>query len=326
MRTISMFVFVSTLMATAAAGADSFPEAAISNGSIKARLYLPDPKHGYYRGTRFDWAGVIASLEYKGHNYFGVWFDKYDPHLHDSITGPVEEFYFQDAALGYSNAKAGETFIRIGVGTLRKPEEEKFDRFHTYEIVNGGQWSTKVHRDSVEFRHRLEDGPSGYGYEYHKTVRLIPGQPEMVIEHTLKNTGRNTIETDVYNHNFFVIDGQQTGPDLSVKFGFDPKATRDLGGLAELHGRELDYKRELTHDEHVMTEIEGFSGSVSDHTFKVENRKTKAGVQVEGDQPLSKLLFWCGWKVASPENYVTMKIVPGKEFHWTVRYQFYVMP
>jgi len=322
MRFLTMFAFASILMSAA----DSFPEATISNGEVKARLYLPDPKSGYYRGTRFDWAGVIASLEYKGHNYFGVWFDKYDPKLHDAITGPVEEFYFKDAALGYAPAKPGENFIRIGVGTLAKPEEEKFDRFHTYDIVNGGKWTVKAHAGSVEFRHKLEDGPSGYAYEYHKTVRLIPGRPEMAIEHTLKNTGRNTIETDVYNHNFFVIDGQQTGPDLSVKFGFDPKATRDLGGLAELRGRELAYKRELTHDEHVMTEIEGFNNTPADHTFKVENRKSGAGVEVAGDHPMSKLLFWCGWKVLSPENYVTMKIAPGKEFHWTVRYRFYTLP
>ena len=306
--------------------ADSPPTAEITNGSVRLRVYLPDAKTGFYRGTRFDWAGVIASLEYKGHNYFGVWFDRYDPQLHDAITGPVEEFYFKDSALGYATAKPGEAFIRIGVGALRKPEEEKFDRFHTYEIVNGGKWTVKTHADSVEFRHKLEDGPSGYAYEYHKVVRLIPGKPEMAIEHTLKNTGRNSIETDVYNHNFFVIDGQQTGPDLSVTFGFDPKATKDLGGMAELRGRELVYKRELTHDEHVMTDIEGFNNTPGDHLFKVENRKTGAGAEVAGDHPMSRLLFWCGWKVLSPENYVTMKIVPGKEFHWVVRYRFYTLP
>ena len=66
------------------------PEATISNGSIQSRLYLPDAQRGYYRGTRFDWSGVIYSLRYKGHEYFGPWFDKYDPNTHDAITGPVE--------------------------------------------------------------------------------------------------------------------------------------------------------------------------------------------------------------------------------------------
>ena len=317
-----MFAFA-TLLTSAA---DSFPEASISNGSIKVRFFLPDPERGYYRGTRFDWAGVIPSLEYKGHNYFGVWFDKYDPKLHDAITGPVEEFYFKDAALGYAEAKAGGTFVRIGVGVLRKPEEPKFDRFHTYEIVDGGKWTVNAHRESIDFHHRLADKASGYAYDYHKTVRLLSGKPEMEIEHTLKNTGSKPIETDVYNHNFFVIDGQQTGPDLSVTFPFDPKSTRDMGGMAELRGRELAYTRIVGHDEHVMTEIEGFGSAAGDHSFKVENRKTGAGVRVSGDHPMSRLLFWCGWKVLSPENYVTMKIEPGKEFRWTVRYEFYTLP
>ncbi len=74
-----------------ASGADN-PRADISNGLVRASVYLPDPERGYYRGSRFDWSGVIASLEYKGHNFFGVWFPHYAPTLHDAVTGPVEEF------------------------------------------------------------------------------------------------------------------------------------------------------------------------------------------------------------------------------------------
>jgi hypothetical protein len=49
---------------------DQFPQAEITNGIIHARLYLPDPKDGYYRGSRFDWSGVMPALEYKGHSFF----------------------------------------------------------------------------------------------------------------------------------------------------------------------------------------------------------------------------------------------------------------
>src|SRR5262245_41916524 len=76
------------------------PQAEITNGIVRARLYLPDPQDGYYRGTRFDWSGQISRLEYKGHNYFGKWFDRYDPKLHDAIMGPVEEFLTNGAGLG----------------------------------------------------------------------------------------------------------------------------------------------------------------------------------------------------------------------------------
>src|SRR5690242_11375781 len=107
------------LVAVSLAAAE-FPEASISNGEIRARLLLPDPARGYYRGTRFDWSGAIASLQYKGHEYFGQWFEKYDPKTHDAIMGPVEEFRSDDGGLGYAAAKVGDTFVRIGVGVVRK--------------------------------------------------------------------------------------------------------------------------------------------------------------------------------------------------------------
>src|ERR1700704_1835076 len=77
--------------ATLLAGAE-FPHAEISNKVIHAKLYLPDVENGYYRSSRFDWSGVIASLTYNGHSFFGKWFDRYDPTINDAITGPVEEF------------------------------------------------------------------------------------------------------------------------------------------------------------------------------------------------------------------------------------------
>ena len=72
---------------------------------IEATVYLPDAKAGYYRGTRFDWSGAVARLRWNKHEYFGEWFERHDPVLHDGITGPVEEFLTGDSALGYDEAK-----------------------------------------------------------------------------------------------------------------------------------------------------------------------------------------------------------------------------
>src|SRR5512146_2079582 len=59
------------------------PQATLTNGQIRVEVYLPDAGNGFYRGTRFDWSGVIASLEYQGHSYYGPWFDSVDPKVHD---------------------------------------------------------------------------------------------------------------------------------------------------------------------------------------------------------------------------------------------------
>jgi hypothetical protein len=304
---------------------EAFTNAEIANDSIRAKLYLPDPAHGYYRATRFDWSGVIASLEYQGHNYFGPWFEHYDPKINDAISGPVEEFRTNEAGLGYAEAKAGDTFIRIGVGVVRKPDEPKYDFFHTYEIVDSGKWTVRRGRDRVEFTHTLADG-SGYAYVYRKTVGLAKDKPRLTLEHSLKNTGRKVIETSVYDHNFFVIDGQASGPDFAVRFPFDVRAARDLGKLAETRAKEIVYLRELEKDQSVFTELEGFGGTAADYDITVENRKAGAGVRITGDRPLSKLVFWSIRTTVCPEAYVQMRIEPGREFKWRIAYDFYTLP
>ena len=313
--------------AALAAGAAlaQFPTAEIANRVIHAKLYLPDPERGYYQGTRFDWSGSIASLKYAGHEYFGVWFEKYDPKIHDAITGPVEEFRTHDAGLGYDEAKPGGTFIRIGAGVVRKPEEERYQAFRTYEIVDPGEWRVEKRKDRVEFTHVLRDG-SGYAYEYRKIVRLARNEPQLVIEHALKNTGTKVIETSTYNHNFFVIDGRPTGPEFTVAFPFDLKPARDFGGLAEVRGGKLVYTRELEKGQSVFSELKGFGASARDYDIRIENSKAGAGVHITGDRPLSKVVFWSIRTTLCPEPYIDLRVEPGREERWKIGYYFYKVP
>lgn len=318
MRTLILLFLTSTLFAA------GFPEAVIQSKQIEAKLYLPDAARGYYQGTRFDWSGVIYSLKYRGHEYFGPWFEKHDPKIHDAITGPVEEFKSKDAGLGYEEAKAGGTFIRIGVGVVRKPEEPRYRGFNTYEIVDHGKWTVKKGKDWIEFVHVLSDG-NGYAYTYRKRISLAKSSPEMVIDHWLKNTGKKTIETSQYNHNFFTIDGQPIGPDVAIKFPFDAKAARDLKGMAKVEGGQLVYTQDLEKGQSVFTEIQGAS-HVSDYDIRIENRKAGAGVRIRGDRPISRLVFWSIKTTACPEPYVDLRAEPGQETRWKIAYEFYTLP
>lgn len=318
----AILIFAASLGAASAAEP---PSAEISNGQVHAKLYLPDARNGYYRATRFDWAGVVASLTAHGHSYFGQWFDRYDPKLHDAIMGPVEEFLTNGSGLGYAEAKPGETFVKIGVGTLRKPDEAHFQQFQTYEIAETGKWTVNQGPDQVEFVQEL-DAASGYAYIYRKTLRLTPGRPELVLEHRLKNTGRKTIETAVYEHDFFMLDSQPTGPDITVALPFDLHALRDLVGLAEVRGKELVYLRELARGQTVFTDLEGFGSTPGDYDIRVENHKTGAGVRQHGDRPLSRLVLWSIRTTVCPEAYINLRIEPGEEATWRIAYEFYAVP
>ena len=59
---------------------------------------------------------------------------------------------------------------------------------------------------------KSHDPSSGYGYLYEKMVRLVPGKPQMVIEHRLTNIGKEPIKSSVYDHNFLVLDNQGIRP------------------------------------------------------------------------------------------------------------------
>src|ERR1700754_338807 len=83
---------LSALFTVSAITDDSPPGAEITNGLIRAHLYLPDVDKGYYRAMRFDWSGVISDLQYKDHSYYGLWYQKYDPLINDAIMGPVEAY------------------------------------------------------------------------------------------------------------------------------------------------------------------------------------------------------------------------------------------
>lgn len=301
------------------------PEAEISSPSLHAKLLLPDSENGYYRGTRFDWSGVIASLEFQGHNYFGKWFQRYDPKIHDAIMGPVEEFLTHGAGLGYAEAKTGESFVKIGVGAVRKPQEDAFHQFNTYEITNPGTWVVRKKPDSVEFTQTLPD-TLGYAYTYTKTVRLSPDKPQLILEHRLRNTGQKPIDSSVYEHNFYMLDGLPSGPDVVVKFPFEVHAAASLNGRAETRGKELVYLQELPPGPSVFSELTGYGDSPNDYDIRVENRKAGIGVRQTSDRPLSRLVFWSIRTTACPEAYIDMHIEPGKEFTWRITYDFYKLP
>ncbi|MFT4032162.1 MAG: hypothetical protein QM669_07060 [Siphonobacter sp.] len=297
---------------------EEFPEAEISNNIVKAKLYLPDQQKGYYRGQRFDWSGVIASLEYKGHTYFGCWFDKYDPYNHDAISGPVEEF----VPIGYETAKPGEPFLKIGVGALIKKEDTPYAFYKPYENINPGTWTTEVKKDKAIFTHVLTHA-AGYSYTYEKIVRLKKNH--LILEHHLKNTGTKTIETNAYDHNFFVFDNQPIGPGVQVTFPFELQAINQGKGfesLAEVKGKQVRYLKELEKGESAQVFLAGFGTSASDYNLRAENKTI--GIQVHADQPITRIVYWSIRTVFSPEPYIKIKAEPGKTMTWKIEYEFFV--
>jgi hypothetical protein len=313
------------------------PAVAITNGSISARVYLPDVQRGFYRGLRFDWAGVIGSLTYRGHEFYVPWFQAMSNRVWDFVfqgdgiiasansaaTGPVEEFNSEGGALGYADAAPGGTFLKIGVGVLRRPDATAYSSYRMYPMVDAGRRTVSHKADRVVFTHEVADAASGYAYHYIKTVRLVHGAPSMMIEHELRNTGTRPISTSVYDHNFLSIDGAGTvaGLELSTRFTMaaDKPPSPDL---AVVSGKQLIYRASLSGEQRVAAALSGFGPTATDYSFHIIDPAQGAGLRITANRPLQRVALWSIRPVMAIEPFITMTIKPGATFRWSYRYDY----
>ena len=319
------------------AWAQTSPEATISNKQLRVKMYLPDPVNGFYKGARFDWSGMVSSVEFAGHTFYGQWFSRMDPTVRDvgykddevlvsrntSAVGPAQEF---QTPLGYDTAKEGDRFIKIGVGVLKKRDDTRYAFANVYDIVDHGKWTVKQTANSVEFTQELNDPAMGYAYRYKKTIGLIDNKPEMAIEHSLENTGTLPIKSVVYNHNFTVFDGLPTG-DITVSVPYEIKSTRlPDPAAAVISGKQFAYVKAVEGTERVAGGLQGFGPTASDNDFRIENRKAGAGIRIQGDRPLQNATVWSIRPVVAVEPFIEVAADPGKTFTWKSTYTFYTLP
>lgn len=297
---------------------DQYPSTVISNDEVEMKIYLPNPEKGLYRATRFDWSGVIGSVQYQGHEYFGYWKDTHDPLYHEDLTGPVEGFI--NPGMGYDDAKPGGKFIRIGVGILEKGDEETYNWTGTYKILDYGKWEIDHGEDWLSFKHEIKSD-IGYGYKYEKVIKLK--RNGFILKHKLQNTGDKTIETDQFNHNFFMIDNEGSGPAFTVSFPYAISTTDDLKGYLEIKDRDLNFIKEI-YDNSVFLELNGYGEEVADHQVTVVNHKSGAGVTFTVDKPLSRMAFWACETTLCPENFIQISVEPGEKENWTSDYTLFV--
>ena len=297
-----------------------YPQTVIANDQATMRLFLPDPQNGFYRATRFDWSGIIASLKFKEHEYFGYWKDTHDPKFHEDISGPVESY--QTPGLGFEDSTFDGRFIRIGVGVLSCESNNSYQWNKTYEIIDNGEWEIKNGDDWIQFRHTLKSD-FGYGYVYIKKIDLKTNEPGFTITHILKNIGEKKIETDQYNHNFFIIDQENAGPNISVEFPFNISTENDLKNMMIIDGKKLSFIKNLSSEEDIWLPLEGFSNNIQDHEVVVKNEKTGAGAIFKVNKPLSQMAFWACKTTYSPENFINIVVEPGETEKWVSDYTLF---
>jgi hypothetical protein len=301
------------------------PYLTITNGRVTARITPPDLKRGFYRGTRFDQAGVLTSLTVDGREFYGPWFDRTAPEVLDytytadgmvagpdsAISGPVEEF----APLGFQPRPG--LFVTIGVGVLRQPDTEPYDHYRHSEIVDGGKREARQTKNSVTFIQILSG--AGYAYVYEKTLRLVPGQARLVIEHRLRNTGTAQISTTVYDHNFLRL-APAAGITVTFPFALKP-AAQPPDGLVRVAGNTMTYLRPFADKERLSLALTGYGPTAADYDFTISG-PGDGGVHVIGDRPLTRINTFTIDRTVAVEPTIAVEVAPGAEMRWSYTYDY----
>ena len=312
-----------------ASALEDFPHVAISNGPITAQVYPPGKKQ-LYQGTRFDHAGVVFHVTYKGQDYSTYWFDrfvvdpsdesKYPPGVQHSccaVSGPVEEF----AAVGFEEAGIGGRFLKPGIGIFKRTGDDPL-KFPALPALNEGKRTFKATKNSAHFTQDLDDRQSGFGYDYEKVVTLVPGKAQMTIAHVLKNTGKRDIVTTVYCHNFLTLSPGSEHMIITAPFAWSAEKPLQPE-LVKLDGKTIRYVAPIPPGVTTISLMNGFGDHASDYDFIVTNSKTGFGQRIRGDQPIAKINMWSISTTYSLEPYIAISLKPGESKRWTYTYDFF---
>ena len=280
----------------------------ITLSSEKLQMALHEPLDGFYKGTRFDRAGVFDSVLFNGVELCDAWFPHYDPYMHDAVKGPVEEF----SPVGYD--KSHGFFIKPGVGVLRRPDNAPYDRFRLYEVIEPGEWTMENDETHVLFRHAVKGI-----YEYEKVIALS-GDDTFEIHHHLSSEA--PLEGEVYNHNFFTMGKLEVGPSRELDFPFCPvgewRTEYDCVGFTHTGIR---FSRDIKDGETVYAG--NIHAALTDGMpYQMTLREGPLSVSIKGNVPVTRTVLWSSHRVACLEPYNKFNAAPGKPFSWKIDYKF----
>jgi hypothetical protein len=152
---------------------------------------------------------------------------------------------------------------------------------------------------------------------------LVGDNSKMVIEHHLKNTGKLSIGTLLYDHNFLTLDSVGVGSGYTISVPYDIKSTREPNAaFVRIEGKKASYVADLHGQDRVVFGLQGFSSSDKDYNFYIENRVAKIGIRIEGDRPLANATVWSIRSVLAVEPFIDVSADPGKDFSWSYTYTY----
>lgn len=294
----------------------SWPKTGLGQDGFKAVIALPHPENGFYKGSRFEQSAFVYRLQVNDLTLFGPWKRGFRLGGNDAVAGPAGEFGM-DSPLGFDEAKPGEAFIKIGVGHLLRPDDAGYSFTKSYKVLDRGEWKIEQGDGFLESEHELS-ALRGWAYFFRKRIELIP-PATLKITYTLKNTGEKEINTNFYNHNFFVFNNEMVAEGDQIEILADTSGPK-MPPPAQLHHRRIEFTGPILPNRGYFLEMPLPSKLLDPTLARILHKKSGSSVTIQSDCPPYKLVIYAHDKALCAEPFLKIDLKPGEEKVWSDSY------
>ncbi len=260
--------------------------------------------------------GKISSVRFEGVEFAGK--EKLESDDPTIGIGFFNEFGI-DHALGFDEAKQGEQFHKIGVGLLRK-DNKRYDFLRQYKL-QPCQFQLESAPDEIRMTSKPER-LNEYAYVLTKRIQLIKNG--FVVGYNLENTGKKTIRTDEYNHNFITINSFPVGNSHRLHFLFEMNPAKFLEFVNpenKIRFTQNEITFENNPEEFFFSNLSG--GEEVEVKWTLEHLDSGYGIQETTDFTTHKINLWGNGHVICPELFKTIHLQPGETDSWKRTYTFF---
>ncbi|WP_462318986.1 hypothetical protein [Marinilabilia sp.] len=284
----------------------------LTRGHIK--MNIEKPKEGYI-GSRFDWTGKVTQLWWKDIPMCTSEFS--GSNSEQQGKGFFNEFGI-DQPIGYEDTEIGKFFPKIGVGMLRKEDNQPYDFFHQYECLPF-LFSTDINGSTVTFK--CINSFEKYAFSLQKTIQLTDNG--FIVDYRLENNSRVTFNTSEYVHNFLSPGKRNLTDKIQLTVGEDINNQSFSKGINPNNclsyvGNQITWK-ETPDSDFFFEKIskpkkEGFNWKLTDNDLNLSISETV-------DFKPEKINLWGRAHVVSPELFKTISLKPGETERWRRSYE-----
>ncbi len=287
----------------------------LKNDNLEMHFDLPDENYNF---SRFDWTGKIVKVKFQNTCLSGV--ERTDcENEHYFGKGFYNEFGI-DTALGFAETDIGGWFHKIGVGLLKKEDNQYL--FSTNYDINPAEFKTIIESNRILIS-CISENLNGYSYILNKVIELH--ESSFTIKYYLQNTGDKDIATDEYVHNFTAINKDLIGNNYVLKFPFQLKPeqfeeTVNPERKVDIGQNEIKFN-DSPEEEFFFSNLSG--NKYVDAEWKLVNLNNNIGISETGSFQTNKVNLWGCRHVISPELFFNVFVKPGQSTEWSRTYNVY---